>query len=196
MKANLKTLALATCLAIGTCAYAQEGFIRPELSYDFAKISITGATGIDLKDAVGYGVAGGAFFGVQNEHELGLSVSVTDFRLTSSITGTNITGKTRIVPILANYRYYFGAKADSMRFYLAPSLGFTSSRGDAAIINGNTLTRASSSGNDSTWGAGFGVLFKVADKIDVDAGYRYMEFKESNAKIKMNSLYLGVDARF
>lgn len=98
--------------------------------------------------------------------------------------------------ILAHYRYYFGAKADFLRFYLAPSLGFTSSRSDAAIFNGNTLTRMSSSGKGSTWGAGLGVLFKVADKVDVDAGYRYMEFKESNAKVKMNTLYAGIDVRF
>jgi opacity protein-like surface antigen len=54
----------------------------------------------------------------------------------------------------------------------------------------------SSSGKGSTWGAGLGVLFKVADKVDVDAGYRYMEFKESNAKVKMNTLYAGIDVRF
>ena len=100
------------------------------------------------------------------------------------------------MPILANYRYYFGAKTNSIRFYLAPSLGFTSGRSDASIINGSTVTRISSSGNDSTWGAGLRVLSKVADKIDVDVGYRYMECKESNAKMKVNTLYASIDVRF
>ena len=85
MKANLKTLAIAACFAISTCAYAQEGFIRPELSYNFAKLGITGVTGVGLKDAVGYGVAGGASFGAQNEHEIGLSIGILDFSLSSSI---------------------------------------------------------------------------------------------------------------
>ncbi len=196
MKANLKTLAIATCIAIGTCAYAQEGFIRPELSYNFASLSVSNNPGIGLKDTVGYGVAGGASFGAQNEHEVGLSVGIVDFTPTISAAGSRLTGKLKTVPVLANYRYYFGAKADSMRFYLAPSVGYSNVKIDWTATGPGGTAVISKSGTDFTWGAGLGVFFKVADKVDLDLGYRYQEVKETDAKVKIGVLFAGVNFRF
>ena len=196
MKANLTTLAIVTCLAIGTCAYAQEGFIRPELSYNYARISVASPAGIKLRDEAGYGIASGASFGAQNEQELGLSVSLVDFKLYSKLAGTSITGKIRTLPILANYRYYFSTKTDAVRFFLAPSAGFTSGRSDVSAFSGGTITRTTSSGNDVTWGAGFGALVKVADKIDLNVSYRHIEFKESDAQLRVNTLSAGANIRF
>lgn len=196
MKTNLTPLLIATCLAISPCAYAQEGFIRPELSYNFADLSVSSNPGVDLKDAVGYGVAGGARFGAQNEHEISLSVGILDFSTTSSDPAAAISGKIKTVPILANYRYYFGAKADSMRCYLAPSAGYSDVKVDTTVTVGNNTARFSSSGTDFTWGAGLGLLFKVADKVDMDLGYRYQEVKESDGKLKVNTVYAGINFRF
>ena len=196
MKVTLKTLAVAACLAISTCAYAQEGFIRPELSYNFAKLSANGNSWLGLKDAVGYGVAGGATFGAQNEHEVGLSIGFLDFTPTSSLPASSITGKIKSVPVMANYRYYFGAKTASLRFYLAPSIGYSSDKVDYTLNVSGGSFHHTSSGTDFTWGAGLGVLFKVADKVDVDVGYRYVAVDYTDAKAKIGALFAGVNFRF
>jgi len=192
MKANLKTLAIATCLALGTCTYAQEGFVRPELSYNFASLKGSDASGSTLKDAGGYAVAAGASFGAQNEHEIGISVGVANFWISGS---SGAYGKVKTMPILANYRYYLGTKANSARFYLAPSVGNTSVK----VNESNKGSTFSSSNTSFNWGGGIGALFKVADKFDVDLGFRYMEgikIKDTNIHVQVNTLYIGANFRF
>lgn len=199
MKANLKTLAVAACLAISTCAYAQVGFLRPEFSYSFARLDGSDAAGFKVEDSLGYGIAGGYVVGAQNEHEFGISLATTDFNLSANVGTASATGKVKVVPVLANYRYYLGTKTDAARCYLAPSVGSTSIKTTTSVVSGITTVNDSSSGTCFTWAAGIGVLFKVDDKIDVDLGYRYvggLKVKETNIKAKVGMLYLAGNFRF
>lgn len=199
MKTNLKTLAIATCLVIGTCVYAQQGFIRPELSYNFASLSGSDATGFKTKNSVGYGVTGGGYFGAQNEHEIGLGIGIEDFSLSTNVAGVSVSGKAKTVPVLVDYRYCFGAMTDMARFYVGPYAGYTNIKYNLRVAAGNTVATGSSSGSSFTWGGGLGVLFKAADKVDADVGYRYiggLKVSDSNIKAKVGSLYAGVNFRF
>jgi opacity protein-like surface antigen len=201
MKANLKTLAIAVCLAIGTCAYAQGVFIRPELSYNFASVTGSDASGFKTQDALGYGIAGGTIFGAQNENEFGLSIALLKFNLASNVTGSgvNTSGNLKIVPLLANYRYYFGSKSDVVRPYFAPSAGWTSVKTNATTVNGITTSVNSTSGHNFTWGVGAGLSAKMNDRVDLDLGYRYLgglKVRTTNAKITVGAFYAGLNIRF
>ena len=200
MKTNLKTLAIVTCLAVGTCAYAQEGFIRPELSYNFASLSGSDAVGFKTKDAAGYGVTGGAYIGAQNEHEIGLAIGKVDFSLSANAAGVTVSGKAKTVPVLASYRYYFGAKADVARLYVGPYVGYTSIKYNVRATFGTpAVFTDSSSGNSFTWGGGLGGMTKVTDKIDIDIGYRFiggLKISDTNIKARVGSLYAGANFRF
>ena len=192
MKPNIKIAALATFLAICVSAYAQEGFIRPELSYNTVKIS---GDNDSLKDAFGYGIAGGAYFGAQSEHELGLSVGIINFDF-KSIADTDFKGSVKTVPLLVNYRYYIGTKADAVRFYLAPSAGYTFLKLEDSFSDGEEVWSDDISETDFTWAIGAGVVFKVADKIDVDVGYRFLQVRANGGHANVNSLYVGGNFRF
>jgi opacity protein-like surface antigen len=201
MNANLKTLAIAACLAIGTSSYAQGVFIRPELSYNFASLSGSNSDGFKVQDALGYGVAGGTRFGTQEESEFGLSVATLKFSLTSNVVGAGVSasGNVKVVPIMANYRYYFGTKSDVARPYFAPSAGWTNIKTSTAVVSGLTTSSSSSSGNCFTWAAGVGLLVKLDDKLDMDLGYRYiggLKVRNTNVKMTVGSFCAGMNFRF
>ena len=202
MKINLNILAFVACLATSTGAYAQVvGFIRPELSYNFPTISVPHNPEISLKDSFGYSLAGGVLLGAQNEHEIGLSVGILNFSMSAhSIQGvTTFSGMVKTIPIMANYRYYFGAKGDPVRFYLAPSLAYTRVQVDVTTYGPSGIAWGRSTSTDFTWAAGLGMLIKVATRVDIDIGYRFQgELKESvtGTEIRMHTVYTGVNIRF
>jgi len=199
MNANLKTLAIAACLAIGTSSYAQGVFIRPELSFNFVALSGSDSNGFKVQDALGYGVAGGTRFGAQEESEFGLSVAALKFTLASSITGASASGNVKVMPIMANYRYYFGTKSDVARPYFAPSAGWTNIKTNSSVVSGITTSSSSSSGNCFTWAAGVGLLVKLDDRLDMDLGYRYiggLKVRTTNVKMTVGSIYAGLNFRF
>ena len=201
MKTNLNILALVACLSTSAGAYAADGFIRPELSYNFPTISVPHNPEISLKNAFGYSVDGGVLLGAQNEHELGLSVGSLNFSMSAnSIQGvTTFSGKVKTIPIMANYRYYFGAKDAPVRFYLAPSLAYTRVQVDVTTTGPSGFAWGRSTSTDFTWDAGLGVLIKVAHRVDIDVGYRYQgELRETvtGTEIRMHTVYTGVNFRF
>jgi opacity protein-like surface antigen len=201
IKTNLKILTIFTCLATGAGAYAQVGFIRPELSYNLPTISVPHNPEIRLRDAFGYSVNGGVLLGTQNENEIGLSVGILNFPMFAHhIQGvTAFSGKVKTIPIMANYRYYFGTKADPVRFYLAPSLAYTRVQIDATTNGPSGFAWGRSTSTDFTWAGGLGVLIKVAARVDLDVGYRYQgELKEAvtGTEIRMHTVYAGVNVRF
>jgi opacity protein-like surface antigen len=201
IKTNLNILALVACLSISAVAHAEEVFIRPEISYNFPSISVPNNPEISLKSAFGYSVAGGVLLGTQNEHEIGLSVGMLNFKMSVPVIRgvTGFYGKVKTLPLMVNYRYYFGAQADRVRFYLAPSLAYTNVQVDVTTTGPSGFAQGSSSSTDFTWVAGLGVLIKVADRVGIDIGYRYQgELKETvtGVEIRMHTLYTGVSVRF
>lgn len=198
MKIHSKLIAVLAGLALTTAAHA-EGFIRPELSYTFASVSVPGFS-IDLDNAFAYGVTGGATFGAEAQHELGVSIGVIDQSVTTGLAGATASGNVKTVPYMAGYRYYFAAKAAPARFYLTGGAGWASVKFDARVNVAGVTARASGSDTDFIWGVGAGVMFKVTERIDIDAGYRYQELTQQvgsvDAKIKSNVVYAGVNFRF
>jgi Outer membrane protein beta-barrel domain len=199
MKANLRTLAIATCLALGTCAQAEGVFFRPELSFDFASLNGSDANGFKIKDAVGYGIAVGNRFGTQDESEFGVSVDAARFSLSPNVVGGAGSGNLKIIPLLANYRYYFGAKVDAVRCYLAPSIGWTTVKTNYTAFSGGTITSNGATGGNFTGCIGVGALVKLEKAADLDFGYRYiggLKVRTTNIKATVGTLYAGLNIRF
>ena len=199
MKANLRTLAIATCLALGTCAQAEGVFVRPELSYNFVSLNGSNANGINIKDGLGYGIAVGNRFGTQDESEFGVSVGAMRFSLSPSAVGGVGSGNLKAIPLLANYRYYFGAKANAVRCYLAPSIGWTTVKTNFTAFSGGTMAANGSTGGNFTGCAGVGAVVKLENTVDLDFGYRYvvgLKVRNTNIKITDGALYAGLNFRF
>ncbi len=194
MKSTIQLTVVASILAIGTCAYAQQGFLRPEVSYNFAS---TSDSVVSLKDSAGFTVAGGAYFGSKNEHEVGLSVGVVNFDLKPVvISGVRVTGDVKTVPVLATYRYYLGARNDRVRLYAAPSAGWTFIKMSATGELSGITASDSDSETDFTWSLGVGVLVNVAPKFDIDAGYRYQQINAGGGHVNVSTIYAGLNWRF
>jgi opacity protein-like surface antigen len=198
MKTHLKLAAALASVALAASVHA-EGFLRPEVSYTFASVSVPGFS-IDLDNAFGYGVAGGATFGGEGQHEVGVSIGVLDYSVSTSLAGATGSGKVKTVPYVATYRYYFGPKTAPARFYLGGAAGWANVKVNASVTSGGITARASESDTDFVWGVGLGAVFKVTERVDIDAGYRYQELQQPvgavDAKIKSNTLYAGVNFRF
>ena len=199
MKANLRTLAIAACLAVGTCAQAQGVFLRPEVTFNFASLSGSDANSLKTKDAVGYGVEAGTRFGAQDENEFGFSASMLKFSLAANNSANVVVGHIQVVPLLANFRYYFGAKGDAVRCYVAPSAGWTNIKADSKTYAGTTLSSFASNGSCFTWAGAVGALVKLDDRFGVDFGFRYTEalrVRATNIKATVGTLYAGINFRF
>jgi outer membrane protein W len=210
MKTNLKIAAVAAFFALGLSAYAQSGFIRPELSLVMPTTK-AGQFDAKLKSTVGYGIAGGVVFGAQDEQEIGVSISLADVKGSTSTStpfnyyGTNYnTGsdsfKVKTMPVLLNYRYYFGAKADGTRFYFGPSIGYTHLKYTETAVGNrpgfvDTIT-INDSKNGFTWAMALGFAVKLADKTDLDVGYRFTSAKAWDGHYNAGALYTGITFKF
>ena len=210
MKTHIKIAAVAACFAIGLSAYAQSGFIRPELSLVMPTTK-AGQFEAKLKSAVGYGIAAGAVFGAQDEQEIGVSLSLADVKgsISSStpfnFLGTNYTTgsdsvKLKTMPVLLNYRYYFGAKADGTRFYVGPSIGYTNVKYTEVLVGTRPgfidMVTITNSQNGFTWAMFLGLAIKLADKTDLDVGYRFASAKVENGHYNASALYTGITFKF
>jgi opacity protein-like surface antigen len=194
MKPNFKIVAVTTFLAISVCANAQERFLRPEVSYNFAKSS---DSTIDLKDAVGFGIAGGIYFGAQNGQELGLSAGILNFDIKSvEVGGVDVTGRVKALPLLVTYRYYLGTNEKPLRFYLASAVGYSIVKVEATASLGDVTAAGDSNETDFTWAVGTGAVFKLSDRIDMDAGYRFQQIRQADGHASVNSIYVGANLHF
>ncbi len=217
MNTKLKLIAVAAFLALGVSSYAQQAFVRPDIGYSYttAKANLfTGATNVKIGGAFSYGLDAGAAFGDQNEHELSLSLNIADYSLRQSGTGLVGPGATtdsakltvKTIPVMLNYRYLFGAKTDSVRFYLAPSLGYTWVKGRYYSASTSappgpfvtTVKNASSSKTDFTLGMGFGAEINLADNVDLDLGYHYTNSQsyQGGPRLNVHTVSAGVSYKF
>jgi len=219
MKSSIK-VAVVAFFAIGISAYAQDSFIRPELSYVKIANNLSFSHADDTKSprgTIGYGIAGGAIVGDQGQHEISLSLQLDDSKASVSqstpfsMDGVNYSSgtdsiKLKTTTLLLNYRYYFGARANPVRFYVGPSLGYTHIQGSEAAsaveMSGTVDTdNGSDTRNPWTTALSLGVAVKLADKIDLDLGYRYTygiskSWGNFLEHLRSNSLYAGVGFKF
>jgi opacity protein-like surface antigen len=97
---------------------------------------------------------------------------------------------------MASYRYYIGAKTDPVRVYLGASAGYTFLKASFTGTLAGFTASNSASETDFTWGGGAGILFKVAERTDIDVGYRYQAIQMSDGHMDVSSVYAGVNFLF
>ncbi len=202
MKSNTK-IAVVAFFAIGLSAYAQEGFIRPEVSYALPANSYQYIG--SFKNAAAFDLAGGVTLGDQ---EIGLSVGTASFKVSNPsvdfFDGAQISLKLQETPILVNYRYYLGPKTATVRFYVGASAGILLAK-LSATSSGESV--ASVSSNPWDLGLEVGGAFKLTDSIDLDVGYRFLlsgtglavngdDFGYSSVSVRASYFNVGVGFKF
>lgn len=192
-------MAIATLLiTLGSSARA-EGFVRPSLFYVWPTMS--GAS-----SAAGVGFAAGSRFGPQIEHELSFEGDWVKWDESASYSGQHVSGSLTSVPCLLNYRYYFGKAASTGRFYVGPSAGFARTTAAVSAIGSDTRVSASDSSWSAAFGASAGLVFRLAEKVELDVGYRYLVVRGSHVTLsdvtvslddaRASILYAGISFKF
>jgi opacity protein-like surface antigen len=193
-------LSVAAAMALANHGLAAEAFIRPTIFY------VEPATD-GFKSATGYGVAGGVCFGSGENHEVSIEWDYVkwDFHLTVSPGVDLASWYEKFMPVMVNYRYYVAGTEElkNVRFYIGPSAGMTRSE------FGGTLSGVGSTSDSKwtfSWGGSVGFVVKLAKRVDLDIGYRYIKiqggtyhfeglpvrFEDSHA----NVFYGGIGIRF
>lgn len=165
---------VALCLGIVAAVHpaTADMFVRPSIMYvSYQNSGYSGETG--------FGLAAGANLGARAEHELGLEIATMDWSLDKiGYAGTpyffRTIGSGRLVPCLANYRYRFDVKAGLVRLYLGASFGLANRRGDLTQYRSGVVAHASFSHWSTAYGGTAGLTVPLADKVELDLGYRYL----------------------
>lgn len=198
---NTKTtiVALATLLTALAGTARAEGFLRPSLL--FVSPTMSGAS-----TATGFGLAAGGRFGAKAEHELSLEGDWVKWDESATYAGFHVSGSLKYQPLLLNYRYYFGTTESPARFYLSPTAGFACTTAEVNAIGTDVNLAVSDSTWSAAYGAGVGVAIRLAPKVDLDLGYRFLHVKGSSVTISGTTvtlddanahiLYAGVGFRF
>lgn len=202
MNPCLKKAALLIAVATMTLAnhgLAAEAFIRPTISY------VEPATD-GFKSATGYGVAGGLNFGSGGNHEVSIEWDYVkwDFHY-AVLPGVDLALYEKFMPVMVNYRYYVAGTEElkNVRFYIGPSAGMTRSE------FGGTLSGVGSTSDSKwtfSWGGSVGFVVKLAKRVDLDIGYRYIKIQGGTyhfeglplrfADSHANVFYGGIGFRF
>jgi len=199
MNTKIKVVALATLIiTLGASAKA-EGFLRPSIL--FVSPGMAGAS-----DATGESLAFGTRFGAQAEHELSIEGNWVQWDEKTSYAGFAVSGSLKYAPYLANYRYYFGQKDSPVRLYFGPSVGIAITKVSVTATGPGVNVAAGGSTTSAAYGGTAGLVIRLAEKVDLDVGYRYLYVKGSNVSVagvtaqlddaKANVLYAGVSFRF
>ncbi len=199
MNTTTKLVALATLFTALSGSANAEGFVRPSLL--FVSPTMAGAS-----TATGFGFAAGGRFGPRSEHEISLEGDWVKWDESASYAGYRVSGALKYTPILVNYRYYFGSAASPARFYLSPTSGFAGTTAEVSAIGPEVNLGIGDTTWSFAWGAGAGVAIRLAPKIDLDVGYRFLCVKGSDVTIsgttvtlddaRAHILYAGVSFRF
>ena len=199
MNTKIRLVAIATLLTALAGSARAEGFIRPSLL--FVSPTMSGAS-----TATGFGIAAGGRFGPKAAHELSLEGAWVSWDESATYAGYHVSGTLRYQPLLVTYRYYFGAPESPARFYVSPTAGFACTTAEVNAIGSDVNLSVSDSTWSAAYGAGVGVAIRLAPKVDLDLGYRYLHVKGSSVTISgatvtlddanAHILYAGVSFRF
>ncbi len=179
-----------------------------------------------LKGTAGFGLDGGFIFGEQDDQEIGISIGTASSKGSNTISGQptlpepvgyNIqesgtdSFKMREIPILINYRFYVGTNTDAVRFYIGVSGGITNVKETETLVGVEKTTidgslssqqqvnqSSSRSSNPWTLGPSLGVTIRLANKIDLDVGYRYLYGLNAfqGTHVGTSNLYAAANFRF
>lgn len=217
MKSNITIAAFTGFLGLAALGHGQDVFVSPGISCDIPStkvIFIDGNTKA-LGAAMGFQIAGGAAFGAQDQNEFRLGLGYSDFNVSEAITssfssfdnGVSYSSgyekvKVQAIPLLLDYRYYFGRTTSFARFHLGPIVGFTRSKATITLTGvettGGAVDTATSedSRTDFTWGWGFGVAFRITERADLDFNYTYTSAKVWETSLDIHSLHASLIYRF
>ncbi len=199
MNTKVKFVALATLFSALIAPVLAEGFVRPSLL--FISPTMEGAS-----TTTGVSCAVGGRLGAQLEHEWSVEGAFAKWDESANYAGYSVSGDLRYKVLLANYRYYFGNGDAPARFYVGPSAGFACTTAGVHAIGDNWNVAVSDSTWSATWAASAGVTIRLAPRVDLDVGYRYLFVKGNDVTVsgttvtlddaKAHILYAGVSFRF
>ena len=211
-------IAIAACFLVGISAYAQDGFIRPEISYTkptSRNLTFTGTgDSAKLQSAAGFSIAAGDAYGDQDSHEVSLSIGLASFKTSESqakvfsynnvlFSSDTDSMKVRTIPILFNYRYHTGVKTSALRFYFGPSFGATllkrseALNGINAVGGGAEAMSVSESKYPLNWAVSAGAAYRLTNRLKLDAGVRFSETCSSiwRAHFETKTLYIALNTK-
>ncbi len=199
MNTTTKIITLAAVLTALAGTARAEGFIRPSLL--FVSPTMSGAS-----TATGFGLAAGGRFGPKAAHEVSLEGAWVSWDESASYAGYHVSGTLKYQPLLITYRYYFGTAESPARLYLSPTGGFARTTAEVNAIGSDVNLSVGDSTWSAAYGAGAGVAIRLAPRIDLDLGYRYLHVKGSSVTVSgatvtlddanAHILYAGVSFRF
>jgi opacity protein-like surface antigen len=181
-------LSVVAAMALANHGLAAEAFIRPLISYvdpatDEFVVVLQGIGSFPLgnfKSKTSYGISSGVYFGSSGNHEVSIELGYVkwDFR-PAVLPGVDLALYEKFMPVMANYRYHVAGTEElkNVRFYIGPSIGFSKTE------IGGSLTTPGGSGSDSdsnwslSWGGSAGFVVKLAKRVDLDIGYRYIKIR-------------------
>jgi len=182
MNTITKLAACAAFILISTPTFA-DGFVRPLVEFISPH-----EEGYSTK--AGAGVAVGTLFGPQRQHEISFECAGTRWN-TAQVTSAGVAAVSeRFVSCLLNYRYHFGPATAPVRFFAGPALGVTNNSIDLAWVRSSGVAAGRASPWSFTWSGSAGIGFKLTEKIELDAGYRFLHVQSYNTIIA-GSAYLG-----
>ncbi|MFT3866984.1 MAG: outer membrane beta-barrel protein [Nibricoccus sp.] len=131
-------------------------------------------------NALGAGLSAGLVLGKNDSMEIGIEASfsqfngtymVTDLMASNTATGSTYSCTYKVTNVLAAFRHYLGRKESKFRPYYGLTLGETR-------LQYPNLFSTHSQSDDSdqrsvTSGLGVGMTYKVTERIQLEAGYRY-----------------------
>jgi opacity protein-like surface antigen len=192
---------LAACAAftiISTSAFA-EAFVLPLVEF----ISLN-EEGYSTK--AGAGAVVGTRLGTQREHEISFECGGTQWNTAQVAPSGVLAAHERFVLCLLNYRYHFGSATAPVRFYAGPALGLTNHSIDIAWARWSNVGAGQDSPWSFTWSGSAGIRFKLTEKIELDAGCRYLHVQSNNATLagdthtgkalEAHAFYAGAEFRF
>lgn len=182
----MKTLSriLVVMLAGAAASASADTFIRPAAYY----VSPT----TDGYSSAGAGAVSIGFSRGENlQHEFSMEVAYVRWNSSTNVSGIAVSGSEHYMPYLANYRFLFGQKGDTLRAYIGPAIGVMNSRIDVSARS----RFGSFSDSSSAWAfaaaGSAGVVLKLSDKVNLDIGYKYLHAEAASYTIAGVNLEAG-----
>ncbi|MFT3781445.1 MAG: hypothetical protein QM790_05455 [Nibricoccus sp.] len=144
------------------------------ISYDTTRFSAS-------SDGLGGGLSVGFVWGQNQSFEMGAEGTITRFTGSYIITQNNpyssatYSGNMKVENVLASFRHYFGKKEAKLRPYYGAVLGNTDVSFSKPAGTPATSFSTALEGNRLTGGLGLGLVYKVAEATQIEAGYRIMQ---------------------
>ena len=190
----MKSLRAFTCFATLLCfasnAHASaEFYARPSLYH--TEVSV--ATGVYTSGKLGLGIAAGCTLGTRQSFALELEVTSTTgmnaHDVDRSYIGSIITTDTTVdmAQYLINFRYFFQPMHSPVRFFIGPTAGYWTERGNGSEVTKDSYSSFvyptkthSISETGFLLGPTLGAAIKVNDHAKIELAYRLLLMLTSN----------------